>query len=227
MKKITLIFIFFISLFGFSQNSKMQYGFQAGVTISNFRGYDIPDGLDAFYSEKPGIAYVLGAHLEFPLQNKLSLKIELNYERKTQNADNIITYRENPDSPEVTIDFKSKSQYDYIVLPILLKYTFSNKDSFYLNGGAFLGYLLKSQITNDLQGTPFDNSNLNTTSDNKSLDYGIVAGIGKNIELKNNKTLFIELRDNLGFANTSKFGVFGNGERKTNSINLLVGLRFN
>jgi hypothetical protein len=33
--------------------------------ISNFRGYVSSDGLDAFYSEKPGIAYVLGAHLGF------------------------------------------------------------------------------------------------------------------------------------------------------------------
>ena len=41
-------------------------------------------------------------------------------------------------------NFTSKKNNDYLVLPIMVKYNFGNKNSFYANGGPFIGYLLKS-----------------------------------------------------------------------------------
>jgi hypothetical protein len=95
----------------------------------------------------------------------------------------------------------------------MLKYNFSNKNSFYLNGGPFIGFLLKSNFTNDLgkidglNNEPVETSNLN----NKT-DFGLSIGLGKTITINGKNSIFIEIRENLGLTNTSKNKVLGNGE---------------
>jgi hypothetical protein len=227
MKKTLLIITLLFSLFTFSQNSKIKFGFQAGLNYSNFRGYNIPSTFNQVYSESPAFAYLGGINVEYKIKERLSLKFELNYERKSQKADNNIEIRENFDDLPQTYKFTSKKNYDYLIIPVLLKYNFTAQNSFYVNGGPFLGYLLKSQITNNLNVPNFNSDDLDTTKDNKKVDFGLSFGLGKIIDLNNNKAINIELRENLGLSNTSNIDVWNGGNVKTNSVNLIVGLIFN
>jgi hypothetical protein len=227
MKKTLLIITLLFSLFTFSQNSKIKFGFQAGLNYSNFRGYNIPSTFNQVYSESPAFAYLGGINIEYKIKERLSLKFELNYERKSQKADNNIEIRENFDDLPQTYKFTSKKNYDYLIIPVLLKYNFTAQNSFYVNGGPFLGYLLKSQITNNLNVPNFNSDDLDTTKDNKKVDFGLSFGLGKIIDLNNNKAINIELRENLGLSNTSNIDVWNGGNVKTNSVNLIVGLIFN
>ena len=227
MKKTLLIITLLFSLFTFSQNSKIKFGFQAGLNYSNFRGYNIPSTFNQVYSESPAFAYLGGINVEYKIKDRLSLKFELNYERKSQKADNNIEIRENFDDLPQTYKFTSKKNYDYLIIPVLLKYNFTAQNSFYVNGGPFLGYLLKSQITNNLNVPNFNSDDLDTTKDNKKVDFGLSFGLGKIIDLNNNKAINIELRENLGLSNTSNIDVWNGGNVKTNSVNLIVGLIFN
>jgi hypothetical protein len=227
MKKTLLIITLLFSLFTFSQNSKIKFGFQAGLNYSNFRGYNIPSTFNQVYSESPAFAYLGGINVEYKIKERLSLKFELNYERKSQKADNNIEIREHFDDLPQTYKFTSKKNYDYLIIPVLLKYNFTAQNSFYVNGGPFLGYLLKSQITNNLNVPNFNSDDLDTTKDNKKVDFGLSFGLGKIIDLNNNKAINIELRENLGLSNTSNIDVWNGGNVKTNSVNLIVGLIFN
>ena len=227
MKKTLLIITLLFSLFTFSQNSKIKFGFQAGLNYSNFRGYNIPSTFNQVYSESPAFAYLGGINVEYKIKERLSLKFELNYERKSQKADNNIEIRENFDDLPQTYKFTSKKNYDYLIIPVLLKYNFTAQNSFYVNGGPFLGYLLKSQITNNLNVPNFNSDDLDTTKDNKKVDFGLSFGLGKIIDLNNNKAINIELRENLGLSNTSNIDIWNGGNVKTNSVNLIVGLIFN
>ena len=47
------------------------------------------------------------------------------------------------------------------------------------------------------------------------------------VAMSNNKTINLEMRENLGLINTSKIDVWNGGTVKTNSINLIVGISFN
>lgn len=227
MKKIIISLTLLITIFSYSQNSKIKFGLQTGLNYSNFRGYTIPAEFDPYYSESPGFAYLGGINMEYQIKEKLSLKIELNFERKSQKADNTIELRQNFDEPSQIYNFVTKRNYDYLVLPILLKYCFEDKNSFYINGGSFIGYLLKSQFTNNLNAPGIDSSSLNTTKDNKKIDFGLSLGLGKNIDLSNNKTFSIEIRENLGLTKTSKLDVWNGGNVKTNSLNLIIGYTLN
>jgi hypothetical protein len=109
----------------------------------------------------------------------------------------------------------------------MIKYSFSKKNSFYLNGGPFVGYLLKSNLTNDLVDIEGLENDPDTTRNlNKTTDFGLSLGFGKTFEL-NKSSIFIEIRENLGLTNTSKTKVWGDGEAKTNSLNFIIGYSLN
>ena len=228
MKKLLLSITFLlISTLNYSQNSKIKFGIQAGLNYSNFRGYDIPVQFEPVYSESPAFAFLGGLNFEYQIKEKLSLKLELNYERKSQKADN---YIELTDINGFTkgYNYTSKKNYDYLVLPIMLKYNFTNKNSFYVNGGPFVGFLLKSNLTNDLQNIDgLNNDPVETTNLNNKSDFGLSIGLGKTIEINEKNSIFIEIRENLGLTNTSKNKVWGNGEVKTNSLNVIIGYSLN
>jgi hypothetical protein len=226
MKKLLLSISFLlIATLSYSQNSKIKFGIQAGLNYSDFRGYEIP--VTPLYSESPAFAYLGGINVEYLIKEKLSLKLDLNYERKSQKADNTLEIFDNNGSSKV-YNFTSKKNYDYLVLPIMIKYSFTNRNSFFINGGPYIGYLLKSNITNDLGNIDgVINEPFETTKYNNRTDFGLSIGIGKNFELKENNSIFIEIRENLGLTNTSKNTVLGNGTVKTNSLNLIIGYSLN
>jgi hypothetical protein len=226
MKKLLLSISFLlIATLSYSQNSKIKFGIQAGLNYSDFRGYEIP--VTPLYSESPAFAYLGGINVEYLIKEKLSLKLDLNYERKSQKADNTLEIFDNNGSSKV-YNFTSKKNYDYLVLPIMIKYSFTNRNSFFINGGPYIGYLLKSNITNDLGNIDgVINEPFETTKYNNRTDFGLSIGLGKNFELKENNSIFIEIRENLGLINTSKNTVMGNGTVKTNSLNLIIGYSLN
>lgn len=221
-----MLFLLVMNL-NYSQNSKIKFGVQAGLNYSTLYGYNLPPGISSVFSEKPTFAYLGGLHLEYQLKEKLSLKLELNYERKGQKG---VTYIELTDTNGFggeEYNFTVKKNYDYLILPLMVKYNFTNKNSFYFNGGPFIGYLLKSNLTNDLVDIEgLENDSDTTTNLNKRTDFGLSVGFGKTFEFNKN-SIFIEIRENLGLTNTSKTKFWENGEAKTNSLNLIIGYSLN
>jgi len=229
MKKLLLsISLLLISYLNYSQNSNIKFGIHAGLNYSTFYGYDIPAVFDPVYSESPAFAFLGGINIEYQIKEKLSLKLELNYERKSQKGNNNNIAIGDIDDLTQRYNFTSKKNNDYLVLPIMVKYNFGNKDSFYANGGPFIGYLLKSNITNDLGDIEgINNGTVVTTDLNNKTDFGLAIGLGKILEINEKNSISIEIRENLGLINTTKGKVWGNGEAKTNSLNLIIGYLFN
>ena len=192
------------SIENYSQNTKIKFGVQVGLNYADFRGYQIPKYVSPSYIESPAVAFLAGFNLEYKIEEKLSVKVELNYERKSQKADNIVGVIENFDEPETIYKFTSTKNYEYLVLPVMIKYCFRNKSSFFVNGGTFIGYLLKSSTENDLVNVK-NNNPVDTTKLNKIIDFGLTIGLGKIIEINNKSSIFIEIRENLGLINTAIF----------------------
>lgn len=231
MRKLLLsILLLLISFLSYSQNSKIKYGIQAGLNYSNFRGYDIPAGISSIYSESPAFAFLGGVNFEYQIKEKLSLKLELSYERKSQKLKTELeSINNSPDLlPEID-EYRAKRNNDYLVLPIMIKYSFGNKNSFFLNGGPYIGYLLKSNVEESLyfDGSLQDSQTTETSNSNNKTDLGLSVGLGKTIQISEKNSIFIEIRENLGLANTSKNKVWGDGELRTNSLNLIIGYQFN
>ncbi len=228
MKNLLFTVLFVLtSTLSFCQNPKIKIGVQAGINYSDFRGYNIPIAFERVFKESPAFNFFGGLNFEYQFKENLSLRLEINYERKSQQSDNSLELRQSFSDPSVLYNYKSYKNYDYLVLPIMIKYNFTDKDSFYLNGGPFIGYLLKSKIVNDVVIPNFNTNDLDTTSNNKSTDFGLSIGLGKNFEINDKHAINIEIRENLGLTNTSKIDVWNGGTVQTNSINLIVGFSLN
>ena len=203
--KTTLILLALI--FTSSIYSQIKIGVNAGATYSKFKGNVLIENADA------GISFLIGASFEYYLYESLSLKTNLNYERKSFNT-------KIPEFDDIGFptggEVKITTNFDYLTLPIMAEYEFGNSKKFFVNGGPFLGFLLSTKSKAD--NFPYYDSTLL----NKKIDIGLSFGIGTKIYLNDRSSLNIELRENLGLINISDVEVFDNGTIKTNSLNLIL-----
>ena len=96
-----------------------------------------------------------------------------------------------------------------------------------MTGGPFIGYISQSNLTNDLEIDGFNNDSVETTNLNNKTALCLLLGLWQTIEINGKNAIFIDSRENLGLTNTSKNKVWGNGEAKTNSLNLIIGYSLN
>ncbi len=144
---------------------------------------------------------LIGGGIEFDISKNVAIEIDALYFQKgsTIIADEVII-----------------SNYDLSELsfPILIKIKPSSGLPAYLLGGGELSFIL----THELDGT-------NITEDAKTLDYGLVAGGGVEIKLKNS-IVYLEGRYHLGLKNITKTTWPWQIESiKPNAIVLLWGIK--
>ncbi|WP_298224929.1 porin family protein [Flavobacterium sp.] len=220
MKK-SIVFLFLMSLFtslSFAQH-RQKFGINTGVTYSAFRNMDVPN---VDYGYETGI--LVGLSYEYYLSENLSIKTNLSYDKKSSKGSTHTVVQEFPDPAFTEADINFKFHYNYLTLPVLLKYEFKNTHGFFINGGPFFGYLLDSEFEGSASdGITSQNYTESTTDYNNKFDFGITSGIGKVFQLKNKSSIVVEFRNNLGLFQTNKNNTFNNNTVRSNSYNLLVG----
>jgi hypothetical protein len=190
---------------------KLTFGIQGGVNYSSLRFED--DGITEHDSE---IGYLLGISTNLYLGKKLYLDVEVNYERKK-----VSVY-----VPEIIInsvsfggDFRNFDIYEYITLPVMLRYQIGEINSFYVKGGPFLGCLLTAKEKINDGDLSQDLSEYFT-----DFEFGLSVGIGKIFSLDNSNKLMLELRNNIGLTTIDSDP--RSQSTKTNSLNFIVGWEF-
>ena len=222
MKKLVILsFVLFLSIQVFSQKRKT-FGVNAGVNYSKFRGMDVP-----FAKYDFDFGYVVGISYEYYFKDNLAIKMNLSYDRKRSKGDYEIELRETLEDPPSLIDVTFNFNYNYLTLPVLIKYEFKNSHGFFINGGPFFGYLMDSEFVGEAtDGIQFESSTKSTTNLNNQFDFGFTTGIGKTFQLKNKNSIVVEFRNNLGLSKTNKDNTFDGNTVQSNSYNLLVGWTF-
>lgn len=206
MKQLILLAAFALPLFATAQ-SNFKFGINAGATYADFRGNSFVE------LNSPRLNFLVGASVELPLNNKLSLYGNLNYERKSigEKTDYSLT-----DEWGFTTyhTYNVVYTYNYLTIPVALKYALPK--NFYIYGGPFAGIFLGNRIT--------DSGKKVTTTDGlyKTFDFGANAGLGYRLTLNPKNDLNIELRENLGLVSISNQDLVV----KTSSLNLIVNWQF-
>lgn len=186
-KNLTIIGIFLCSIF--SAQMAPKYGIKAGVTLAN-----VDSEID--YSTIPG--YYGGFFANLSLGGKLSLQPEILYSAKG--------CKRKTSSSNVRYNF------DYIDIPIMLQYNFT--DRFYAELGPQFGFLIMAKSSGD-------NPIRNIKSDLYTFDFDAALGVGFHITPKHG----VNARYVRGFTNISKEAASGEGA--VNSIfQLGLGYRF-
>ena len=175
MRKIALLIA--LTIFGLTQANAQNFGFKGGYNYSSFNGDVAKDntlkGLSGFY---------VGALLELPLGDVISLQPEVIYSR--QGAVWEKDYNNVPILGKVTL--KNDLRLDYLNIPVMAKV---NLGPLFLQGGVQFGFLVgKPEISNTINGRRV------TEQVDKdayaAFDFGVGAGLGVNLS----QHFFVEAR---------------------------------
>ena len=210
---ITCIFCFSILL---GQENELKIGIETGPSLISIRGNDLANQNQSQFS-----GYAGGLTLQYSLHPNFSVKTNLAYERKGARSTAEITDPLGALLGETTYI----ANFDYLTIPVLGHFSFGENVRIFANFGPYLGFLLKqANITK-----PYNNVakiKENNIDNFKRLDWGLTAGLGGGIAIKENIFLTLEVRHNLGLHSISKVRVFNDGKVLTRSTNFLLGVAY-
>lgn len=190
--------------------NKFNIGLEGSPSIIFQRG-------NAFSGADASIGFSGGLFFQYNFQKKLSLRTNLNFERKGFRITSLINDINGNPIGQGTDHFN----FDYLIIPVLLRTTLGKKAIFFVNAGVYGGYLIKATVTyRDFSQTDF-------TQGINPFDLGMTAGLGFAVPIKKKYLLSFELRNNTGLYNIDKPSANYSPVLKTNSINLLMGVAFN
>jgi hypothetical protein len=152
---------------------EFHYGIKAGTNFavqsdiaSYFENETIRTGLSA------------GVFGNMTLNDNFILQTEVNYEQKGDRSDDLV------------------SKYDYISVPVLLKYSLGQSDNtalkFNVNAGPYASYLVNAESEINDQTTDL-------TDNTEEFEFGLIGGIGFKYPVADNN-LVLDLRLGLGLT---------------------------
>jgi hypothetical protein len=205
---ITVSFLFCSELK--AQTNKFEFGVEASPSFTFLKGSDF---IEKFYNGTLG--YSGGISFQYNFGKRVALRTNIAYERKGG-----ANYGGFTDNYGATIGNSSLNYiFDYLTLPVLVRFSFGNKVKYFINGGPYLGYLLSQTFV--IKGDNFKTVNIDNTSNYNSLDAGISLGTGLQYPIHEKLYFSSEIRGNLGLLST-----LPRGDIKVNSVNLLLGIAY-
>ncbi|WP_297970340.1 porin family protein [uncultured Capnocytophaga sp.] len=169
MRKIALLIA--LTFFGLTQANAQNFGFKGGYNYSSFNGEVAKDntlkGLSGFY---------VGALLELPLGDVLSLQPEVIYSRQGAAWE----------QKDILGEFKKDLKLDYLNIPVMAKV---NLGPLFLQGGVQFGFLVGKPEVSYTRGAQRSSHELDKDA-YAAFDFGVGAGLGVNL----NQHFFIEAR---------------------------------
>ncbi|MDT0557205.1 porin family protein [Ichthyenterobacterium sp. W332] len=191
---------------------KFRIGINIGGTYSSLRGNPVAE------ENKAALDILFGASFELPLKDRLSLKMDINFESKrvTNEFSNLGGFDPLLETSSLSLSL------NYVAIPVMLKYRFGKDQRFFVNGGPY--YAAFRNVKTKVDGNTVDDNESDSLFQNS--DFGISAGIGMSFPVNDNSTINLELRNNLGLNNISKVEIVDDGSLKTNSLNLILNWDF-
>ena len=248
---LTFIVVLLLSNNGFAQ--KLTFGLKGGYSIPNLTGGSSDNPLNTGYSSR--LATDGGVYGEYHVTKKFSVSIGIEYssqgglKNKFQafpTPDKFIPYLGDPTPPYLYANFKSEAKINYLLMPLLARYTWRiNKNSpvrIYAALGPFAGYLLNAhQVTtgsSDISMLNPDKTTYTTLTaqpesfDNKKdiknelykFNAGINGLLGISYNITKQDAIFIEGGGNYGFLAIQKGTA--NGKNKTGAGVITLGYAY-
>lgn len=169
MRKIALSIA--LTIFGLTQANAQNFGFKGGYNYSSFNGDVAKDntlkGLSGFY---------VGALLELPLGDVISLQPEVIYSRQGAAWE----------QKNILGEFKKDLKLDYLNIPVMAKV---NLGPLFLQGGVQFGFLVGKPEVSYTRGAQRVTEKVDKDA-YAAFDFGVGAGLGVNLS----QHFFVEAR---------------------------------
>ncbi len=200
----TLLALFLISAI---QAQESSVGIKGGLNLSTM-------STDGNNDENLKAGFHVGVFNKIALSESFAIQPEVMYSSKGLK----ISYED-----AAFVEGETKFTLHYIDVPVKLVFNLSRDFEFQF--GPYVGYLMQAKITNDgsLAGIPIESDDEIDRDNFKSLDYGLTAGLGFDLD-----PLIIGVNYNLGLSKVADGDVAKMllDDAKNNVIMLSAGLKF-
>jgi hypothetical protein len=249
MKTHSIIFSYIVLLLLFNNlyAQKITLGAKGGCSIPNLTAGGAGNPLNSGYSSRFAADY--GIYGEYHISNLLSFSLGVEYSSQGGLKDKFQAYTTPPElasmvnAPYLYADFKSEAKINYLLVPILARFSWdlgrSGSTKFYAAVGPFAGFLLNAhQVTSGssiiyldaeknmaLSPDPqsFDD-NSNIKNDLYHFNLGVDGFMGLSYNVTPKHALFIEGGGNYGFLSIQKMKV--NGKNYTGAGVVTLGYAY-
>ncbi len=246
MKIKSVLIIIAILLFaganGYSQ--RFSYGVKGGVILPGFAGGNSANPTFNSNSIRPGASY--GIYGEYHISTILSVSLGLEYSpqgglNKFQAYPLPASWIENGFGPNLYSNFKADTRLNYIVLPLLARYSWkiNSKYRFYAGVGPSFNFLLNAKGITSSTGTiyqdkdkkliyvPSDPSFLSSLDPNKEIhatNIGANGIVGLGYTLNRKDAIFIELGGQYGVVPIQGQAI--NGKSHAYAFTAMIGYAY-
>lgn len=196
--------------------NKTELSVEAGPNIVSLRG-SAP-----LSATKKNVRWSAGVSIVYNFNRKFSIRTIIAYERKGAKLPNTIGVIDSVGTSvgEVT----PYLNYDYITLPIHIRYITGRRIKYFGCAGPYIGYLINREDVirgeNVRPFVPYKGKEFD-----KSWDLGLTTGIGILIPVNKQFYCSFEVRNNLGLLNVNRKKQYVNTV-KTNAFNVLLGVTY-
>jgi len=166
-----------------AQGQSWAVGLHFGENLSTLRGNAKTDYLPGFIG---------GLHASHYLTENMVLRLEANFERKGTRVEGA-NLNPNPGAPNFGDDYR----FDYLSLPLMLRYSTDSRVKFVVGGGGSVDYLVR-------QRTDFDDLNINEIGQYRRFDTNLIGVMGAAIPSGEKWTFSLELRGIWGLLKVDK-----------------------
>lgn len=217
MKKQSIVLAACLALFtgAASAQGKLEAGIQAGPGMTVLWGNEVIKG-----SHDVALSLPAGLFVQYNFSERFALRVDPGFERKGSLIKTKLMDPQGNISESVT-----RVGFDYLVLPVLVRATFGQKQKFFVNAGPYVAFLLDYNHSSK-RNVNLPPPALGDISYYKQTDFGVSLGVGTLIPLTEKLGLSVEVRNNLGLQNISNKPVVNDGTINTYSANLLVGAAY-
>lgn len=207
MKPIHLINLL-LCLFCFENSAKSQswaVGFHFGENLSTLRG-------NAKTDYQPG--FMGGLHMSHYLTENIVIRLETNFERKGTRIEGGNPVPD-PGAPIFADDYR----FDYLSLPVMLRYSAGKRAKFVVGGGASVDYLIR-------QRAEYGSLEVNELGEYRKLDTDLIGVIGSAVPISEKWTFSIEIRGMWGLVSVNKPNGLAPELGKNLTWGLMAGLNY-
>ncbi len=218
----------------FSSLSSAQF---TGIGIETGPGSRILFGNEVLNdTRQQALGFTLGINTSYRFNDRLSVKSGIYYELKgsqtgwmtfTTTSDMIVIRRgyTPSNSSGGPIQIRSRDNFNFISVPLLLKINLGKERHWYLNAGVSIGYLMGVRVVNMYKDR--ENQRYKPINEFYSIEYCALFGVGYETKINSKWNGHLEIRNHLGLNNLLDAPVIvGNGTLQTNSCYLLAGMTY-
>lgn len=205
-----------------------------GYNISNISGVSIStQGID-----KATTRSSVGGGLSFRYDTEGKWAVSMGLLYTPKGADYTGSVKDSSDTKNGMATYSYQDVTNYIDIPLLVHYNFSpNTSKFrpYATLGIYTGIRLSGKTTLDYSfkgsvGSKADSSysispEVRNYYDRTNVDYGVVAGVGANLDITKKLILGVDVRYNAGVVDIREVRL-ANTSQRNNNINVLVSLGY-